>query len=302
MRETDELGPEEGPVNQGRPFVFVFPLPHEIIALLLLLASYQLVLAIFLLILSIKRGFFADLIGALIIGLLLLVMMVGSAFAFWLTLPSRSWLPFVEVTRSGLKFFPDLLRKVFGEKPVERNIPPDTAAVLFCQDFSSRAGIRYKVIFRGPDDADSSITVDWLNRLSLLDARQLQNLAEGIAGNAGIPVRFVVRNQLEDGAIKEMPWNALKQSAHLGLTVGFAAGLAPFATGFVVGRLVANPLTIVVAGLLTWVAQILVVSGAWRAKSRSSRYPVFYALFTLFTSSACYAAAFAFDNHIFHPQ
>jgi hypothetical protein len=280
-------------VEQDTPFVFVIPLPLVSRVIALAGAAFFFVIDVFLLCLAFLEDSFVASPDYLAI---VLVIVCGISFFLWLAFPSRASLSKLEVRRSGIRFLPNRLQRLIGEKPIGGSIPSQAKEILLCQSFFQELHDGRRLIICGPGTAEHEISANPLCSLGVLT---LQKLAGDISAVTGLPVRFVRRRRMENGTVQEEPWMLQSTGAGWHGIAALVVAILPYAGGFAVGKLMPNPAVIVLAGLALWFVLMLAAFALARTGPVKKKFPTLYSLTTLVSFAAGYALSVVLAIYVF---
>jgi hypothetical protein len=199
---------------------------------------------------------------------LLLAAMLGSGAAFCLVLAfsPKNWRARIEFAREQIRYFPTPVLRLLGEPASEMPVTSDVREVFICQgrqdSFQSfffwtrpqECSYGFRIMVRSKDGHTRELRVSTADRMN---ARQAKALSDGIMAATGLPVRMIKREFSDTGALREVSWNPVGRSVHLGGLAKLSIVVTPFIGGIAIGIMHANGVTVVTVGICLWLLQTL---------------------------------------------
>jgi hypothetical protein len=222
----------------------------------------------------------------------------GILFALWLLFPTKSSLARFEFTRDHVRFNPNLIARSIGEQPEETVLSSQTAEILICQRLVPEKVYGYRIIVRASDGSEREVASHSPHTQVLLNAPEIESMAESITLLTGLPVRIVTRQTLPTGAIEDTPWIPSSQKRNPLRTAPLATVTFPYVGGILMGCLSLNPAIIVAVGFALWLCMVFSIYLVSRTDSDPKRVPLLKTLATLVTFSAAYTACFFFTAYL----
>lgn len=221
----------------------------------------------------------------------LIVLLVASlAFALRLAFPRRRSHARLQIQHDGVTFIPRRVdRYLFAEPGTEAPITPQSNEILLCHSFLEGLPDGYRVIVRGDDESEREMRVRFY---AVPDVQDCRTIVESMTAVTGLPVRLVIRRRLMDGTVQETPWIPITRKANTSRSfVIVTTGATPFIGGIIIGYLQPRPAIIAVTGVALWCGQMLATFAYARSNLTRTKFPVLYALTTVFTFGAVYGLA-----------
>jgi len=210
------------------------------------------------------------------------------AFSLFAGNPPPSWRARIEVSKDRLRFIPDLVMRWIGEPSVEVTLAPQSKEILICRGRQENPVFGIRLILCLANGHRQEVNISTPFRLY---ARHAGILAQGITATTGLPTRFVQLQRLANSGIQEIPWQPPAHPQRAFAIVCLILAATPFAAGTLVGCLHLDLLPAFGIGTALWIGGILALFAWSRRSSKQSKFGVLYALCTVVTFSAEYAAA-----------
>jgi hypothetical protein len=110
----------------------------------------------------------------------------------------------------------------------------------------------------------------------------------------------VIRRQAANGTIEELPWNPSVAKTNSFVSLKIISACLPFVAGVTMGYLSPHAPIVIGIGLALWLGLMLALFAVSQRDPSGKEFPVLYALTTLVSFSAIYAACFVVTAYLSH--
>jgi hypothetical protein len=230
----------------------------------------------------------------------ILAVLAGLAALFIrLTFPPRSTWAKLRIEPHRISYTAGQIERLFDGTVLELAIPTDACEIRFCRSYLDELVDGYRIVVRSKSGSEREIQPHILN---LLDARECEQLAEGIEAVTGLPVGFFVRQRRAASPMIERPWVPADERP-IGRGAAFmVAGALPIAGGVATGICATSIAQGFGAGIALWIIQRATVSALAPRGRKWATVLTLNSLTTAFTFGAAFAAAAVISAYFVHQR